>query len=191
MRDGAFPFRGGRSLLNVSARGGSLPCRTHHLFLFRVRAAFLAAREREAALRFFAAARACRDKARCEAAERGCRFNARFTARERLAEGFAFRPRPFLRSRFACFRVRADALPFFGGGSFTPARRAFDRPIAIACFVDAAPCFPSRMCSISSRTNSPACVEGDLPSASSLRARFKVSSSGITKMFREEKWVWM
>jgi hypothetical protein len=30
-----------------------------------------------------------------------------------------------------------------GAGSFTPARRAFDRPMAIACFVDRAPCFPS------------------------------------------------
>jgi hypothetical protein len=36
-----------------------------------------------------------------------------------------------------------------GGGSFTPARRAFDNPIAIACFVDRAPCLPSRTCSIS------------------------------------------
>jgi hypothetical protein len=31
-----------------------------------------------------------------------------------------------------------------GEGSFTPARRAFDSPIAIACFVERAPCFPSR-----------------------------------------------
>mgnify|MGYP003328909289 CR=1 FL=1 len=33
----------------------------------------------------------------------------------------------------------------------------------IACFVERAPCLPWRMCSISSRTNSPACVDGDLP----------------------------
>jgi hypothetical protein len=31
-----------------------------------------------------------------------------------------------------------------GGRSFTPERRAFDRPMAMACFVDFAPCFPSR-----------------------------------------------
>jgi hypothetical protein len=37
-----------------------------------------------------------------------------------------------------------DAFPFFGGLSGTPARRAFDNPIAIACFVDRAPCLPSR-----------------------------------------------
>ena len=67
-------------------------------------------------------------------------------------------------------------LPFFqAAASFTPARRAFESPIAIACFAEAAPCFPSRMCSISSRTNSPAWVEGDLPSSLSLRARPIVS----------------
>jgi hypothetical protein len=32
-----------------------------------------------------------------------------------------------------------------GGASFTPALRAFDNPIAIACFADLAPCLPSRM----------------------------------------------
>jgi hypothetical protein len=31
-----------------------------------------------------------------------------------------------------------------GVGSFTPARRAFESPIAIACLVDRAPCLPSR-----------------------------------------------
>jgi hypothetical protein len=38
--------------------------------------------------------------------------------------------------------VSLDAWPFLGGLSFTPARRAFDNPIAIACFVERAPCFP-------------------------------------------------
>jgi hypothetical protein len=37
-----------------------------------------------------------------------------------------------------------DAFAFFGAGRFTPERRAFERPIAIACFVDRAPCLPSR-----------------------------------------------
>jgi len=32
-----------------------------------------------------------------------------------------------------------------GRPSFTPARRAFDKPMAIACFVERAPCLPSRM----------------------------------------------
>jgi len=67
----------------------------------------------------------------------------------------------------------------FGAASLTPARRAFDNPIAIACFVLAAPCLPSRMWCISSRTNSPACVLGDFPSASSPRARLIVSFSGM------------
>src|SRR4029078_2067212 len=95
-------------------------------------------------------------------------------ARERFAEVFF----PALRrSRFACSRVSADA--FFGGGNSTPARRALDRPIAIACFVERAPCLPSRMCSISSRTNSPACVVGAFPSCFALRARSTVFFSGI------------
>jgi len=29
--------------------------------------------------------------------------------------------------------------PARGGGNFTPARRAFDNPMAMACFVDRAP----------------------------------------------------
>jgi hypothetical protein len=32
-------------------------------------------------------------------------------------------------------------LPRFGGGNFTPARRAFERPMAIACSGDRAPVF--------------------------------------------------
>jgi hypothetical protein len=38
-----------------------------------------------------------------------------------------------------------DAFALAGGfGSFTPARRAFDSPIAMACFAERAPCLPSR-----------------------------------------------
>jgi len=44
-----------------------------------------------------------------------------------------------------------------------PRARAFDSPMAIACLVERAPCFPSRMWSIFSRTNSPAAVVGALP----------------------------
>ncbi|PYJ41175.1 MAG: hypothetical protein DME86_09545 [Verrucomicrobia bacterium] len=151
-----------------------------------MRAAFLAARDRSALLRLRAVERAWRDSARREAAERGSRLSAFLTARERVAVGFLrFRLRPLLISRAACFLVRAEAPPFFGGGSLTPARRALDNPIAMACLVERAPCFPSRMCSISSRTNSPAWVEGDLPSLSSSRARSSVSSSGIS-LFRSK-----
>jgi hypothetical protein len=48
-------------------------------------------------------------------------------ARERLADVLCFPVRPLPRSRGAFD-------PVFGGGSFTPARRAFDNLIAIACF---------------------------------------------------------
>lgn len=120
---------------------------------FRVRAAFLAARERSAAPRTFAAACAWRDNARDEAAARGCRFRACVAARERLAEGFVGR-RPLALSRAA--RFLSWALPRLGGGNFTPARLALDKPMAIACFAEAAPCLPSRICSIVSLTNSPA-----------------------------------
>ena len=126
---------------------------------------------------------ACRDSAFFDADRRLSRFSARLVARERFREGFLRRPeRPFARSRFAWRFVRA--LPRFGGGNFTPARRAFDKPMAIACSGDRAPCSPSRMCSISSRTNSPACVEGDFPSRSSSRALSIACSSGIPKLFR-------
>src|SRR5213075_994979 len=122
---------------------------------FRVRAAFFAAAERERAERCLATRFACLDNAWLDAERRLSRLSARLVARERFEEGFLRRPvRPFARSRFAWRFVRS--LPRFGGGSFTPARRALERPIAIACSGERAPCSPSRMCSISSRTNSPA-----------------------------------
>lgn len=63
-------------------------------------------------------------------------------ARERFDDGRARR----LAARLAYFALRfVVAFALAGGrGSFTPARRAFDKPIAIACFVERAPCFPSR-----------------------------------------------
>jgi hypothetical protein len=123
--------------------------------------------------------RECRAIDVFDAADRPSRFNAPVTARERRADGF-LRLWLALRSRFARFRVDAGAVPFFGAGSFTPARRASDSPIAIACSVDRAPCLPCRMWSISSRTNSPACVEGDFPSRLSRRARWIVVFDGIS-----------
>jgi hypothetical protein len=156
-----------------------------YLFFVRVRAAFFAAAERWALVRLLAAERACLESAFFEAADRPSRLSAFVIARDRVRDGaLALLFAPFLSSRLALRRVSLGAAPFFGGGNFTPARRAFDKPIAIACLVDRAPCSPSRICSISSRTNSPAWVEGDLPSRSSSRARSIVSSSGITDCFR-------
>jgi len=120
-------------------------------YFLRVAAAFFAARERDAFDLFLAAVVACRESAFFDAALCGSFSSAFNVARERLREVFLPARRV---SRLACSFVSADA--FSGGANFTPARRAFDNPIAIACFVDRAPCFPSRMCSISSRTNSPA-----------------------------------
>src|SRR5436190_2178239 len=76
--------------------------------------------------------------------------------------------------------VFAEACPFFGAFNFTPARRALERPMATACFVDRAPCLPARIWCISSRTNSPACVDGDFPSRLSFAALLSVSFSGIS-----------
>jgi hypothetical protein len=95
-----------------------------------VRAARRAAARRLAAERRRAADEAWRESDLRDAALRPSRFRALRTARDRRLEtalwrvfGFALRP---------------------GGGSFTPARRAFDRAIAIACLVERAPCLPSR-----------------------------------------------
>src|SRR6185312_12752345 len=51
--------------------------------------------------------------------------------------------------------------------------------MAIACLVERAPCSPRRILSISACTNSPAWVEGDLPSRASCRAFSMVSLSGM------------
>jgi hypothetical protein len=62
--------------------------------------------------------------------------------RERLAEVFvALFVCPFFVERAACFRVLALALRE-GGFTFTPALRALLSPIAMACLLDFAPCFP-------------------------------------------------
>ena len=69
-------------------------------------------------------------------------MSLRIDARARFAEG---RLRLLARRR-ADFALRfVDSLALAGGeGRSTPALRAFDSPIAIACFADRAPCFPSR-----------------------------------------------
>src|SRR4029079_3222134 len=77
-------------------------------------------------------------------------------------------------------RVRSEVRPFLGGGNGTPARLAFDSPMAMACLVERAPCLPSRTCSISSCTNSPAAVVALLPSRRSAFAFCLVFGSGMT-----------
>src|SRR5436190_13290829 len=79
-----------------------------------------------------------------------------------------------MRAALARLRVR---LPLPASG--TPARRALERPMAIACFAERAPCLPLRMSSISSRTNSPATVLADLPCRAFRRARSRVRFSGM------------
>jgi hypothetical protein len=107
-----------------------------------VRAARRAELLREAADRLRAALLAWRASALREAAFRGSLFSARRAPRARVADGR-------VRRRAARFAYRAlrfvDAFARRGGGNLTPARRAFDKPIAIACLVDRAPCLPSRM----------------------------------------------
>jgi hypothetical protein len=109
-----------------------------------VRAAFRAAAFSDPAPRRRAEDRACRDNADREAALRPSRRSAVRTARARLADGF-LPDRLRLSACLALRRVLSDACPSFGGPSFTPARRALERPIAIACLLDRAPCLPSRI----------------------------------------------
>jgi hypothetical protein len=144
-----------------------------------VRDACRAERLRATAPRRRALVRACEAKAPGDADLVLSLFRAWVTARDRFRDGARPPRRPRWRSFSACFRVSVEALPFFGGGSFIPARRALERPMAIACLADLAPCFPSRTWSISSRTNSPAWVDGALPSRASSRARSSVSFSGM------------
>ena len=148
-----------RAALRAALRNSAVPL---------VFTALIAERCRAPRPRFCAAVYAWRDKLACEAAECPSRCSAAEVALDRVLDG---RPlcalRPFCVSRLACSRVCSEVLPFFGGASFTPARRAFDSPIAMACCGERAPCFPSRMWCISSRTNSPACTLGDFPSSAS------------------------
>ena len=91
-----------------------------------------------------AALRAWRASALRDAALRFSRFSARLIARDLRADGRRLGCAPARLAYFALCRVFRLALAG-GFDSFTPARRAFESPIAIACLVDRAPCFPSRM----------------------------------------------
>src|SRR3954447_25802361 len=57
--------------------------------------------------------------------------------------------------------------------------------MAMACLVDLAPCFPRRILSISSCTNSPACVLGDLPSRLSCMAFRMVCFLGMERSLHD------
>ena len=108
-----------------------------------VRDAFAATAERARAPRFRAVARACLASAVLEAARRPSRRRADLVARWRRADGF-LPDRLRFKACWALRRVFSDVVPFSGARSFTPERRAFESPIAIACLVDRAPCFPFR-----------------------------------------------
>jgi hypothetical protein len=127
-----------------------------------------------------AARRDCFDSATREAVRCGSRLRARDTARETRGRRRVFRlPWPASYAYSALLRVFAFALPFPGGRSGTPARLALDRPIATTCCGDLAPCWPRRTLRISSCTNSPACVVGDLPARLSRLAFCTVLRSGM------------
>jgi len=88
--------------------------------------------------------------------------SVRVATRDALRIRSRFGDRPFSESRAARSFTSAEGSSL-GGGSLTPARRAFERSDRDGCLADRAPCFPSRMWSISSRMNSPACVDGAFP----------------------------
>jgi hypothetical protein len=151
----------------------------------RVRAAFFAASDLSSALRRTATDCVCWESALLDTTSPVSRLSARIVARARLGEGDVFTPDCAAEYSLSAFRrVSSETVPFFGGGSFTPARRALDSPMAMACLVDRAPCLPSRISSISSRTNSPAWVEGAFPSCAAWRARARVFFLGISWKIR-------
>jgi hypothetical protein len=103
-----------------------------------------------AALLLRAALLACFASALWETLLFGSRSKARTLAVLRFGEGFVGPAFAFSRSLLAFVRVASDVRPLGGGGSFTPARRAFESPMAIACCADRAPCLPRLISSISS-----------------------------------------
>jgi hypothetical protein len=86
-----------------------------------------------APFRLRAALLACFAKAIWETLLFGSRFKARTVALLRFGDTFVDPDFAFSKPRLAFARVAADARPLGGGGSLTPARRAFESPIAIAC----------------------------------------------------------
>jgi hypothetical protein len=84
-------------------------------------------------LRRLAALFACFASAVRDSVDFGSRLSAFMVARLRFGAGFE-RFGPAFVPRSACFRVFSGTAPRLGVLSGTPARRAFDSPIAIACF---------------------------------------------------------
>ncbi len=115
--------------------------------------AFLAAVDFELAVRFDALFLACLESALFDTAPCPSFFDALVMAFERVADGFLCVCEAA--SSDVAF-LRVDLLAVLLTGAFTPARRALEKPIAMACFADFAPCLPLRTCSISSCTYSPA-----------------------------------
>ena len=91
---------------------------------------------------------AWRDNDFFEAARRRSRRRAFEDARERFLEiAFFLALRPRLTSAAAFFLVASDVFPLTGGGSFTPSRRALERPIALPALSKRTPCLSRRTCS--------------------------------------------
>jgi hypothetical protein len=144
-------------------------------------AAFFAAADLLADARLAALFLAWAESARFEAAAVPSRFSAFVVARFLAVDFFVAMPADRFLAAFVSWAAFffVALLAVFPGFASTPARRALDRPMAMACFADRAPCFPSRMCSISSCTYSPAWVDADLPSRLSRAAFAAVFFSGM------------
>ena len=148
-----------------------------------VRAARLAAALRCALLRRLAARRLWVAIAAFEPEARPSRLSALTVAARRrgVARRAGALPWPRSKSRSAFSRVLCEACPSAGGWSSTPERRAFERPIAMTCCAERAPCLPSRIWWNSSRMNSPAWVVGAFPSCLSRRARSRTFRLGMIR----------
>lgn len=109
-----------------------------------VAAALRADFDRSSGERFLAADRACFESEAFDAAARPSFLRASLLACERFLAGRLLGLSPSFRSRSARSRVALEAVPFLGGANLTPPLLAFERPIAMACFVERAPCLPSR-----------------------------------------------
>jgi hypothetical protein len=85
-------------------------------------------------------------------------------------------------------RRRIPPQDLFLEGTLIPFRRAFDRPIAMACFRFFTGCFPSRAWWISWRTYSPARVDGERRRPLLLRRRELLLVVAMRLSFEDEGW---
>ena len=135
-----------------------------------VRTAFAAVFRICAPPRSRALLRGWRERALCEIDALPSRSSARWAALEHA--GLGLRP------------VAVMAFLPGGSGSLPPARLALERPIAIACLAERAPCFPFPTWSISSRTYSPAWVDRHLLFAFAARSSPSASLSPAAATIR-------